>query len=593
MTALTENEKRGLLYFAIGVTSEGADQGYRLSLAGNQERQADGSVILKPRENSGYSMGTLQTDLGQHPEVAADLVASYQTWATANHPDWVLTQRQQDQAAADLGRDGHTITAQKGRPMDAAVKAHLDAFMASDGGKSFVHGHDTAQVDRLMDRVVTPVSATRLYQNASEEDQAKLLTMTAKLYNQNESLGRRMVQGIADGKYASVDAVNQAMDHYSDSITEGRDHALQGAAMFQQLRALPSDHPLKASWDNVVSNPLIDPTRLNTDPAHQNLPHEYAVIKDAFIDPAHARPMIEALGEGGSYAKTAGHRGFYAEGHDLVVWDKAGQGHALQNGSWRSVNGSEISTHVNADKTMDVTLRHNGQDERLLHITHPGNARGHTATPNHATRDHVQHAGTLREHDHSPKVGELQAGLAALGYRGANDKPITPDNDFGGNTKAALQAFQRAHGLDDDGIAGAKTLEAMRAAQKSPSLVDPAHPGHGMYEQAMTGVTALDAQHGRASDQQSRNLGGALANAAHAQGLTRIDHVVLSDDGSRAYAIQGDLNSPFKQIAQIDTAQAVKQPMEQSGATWQAQNQGQPQVPAQDQQQQQQPTIGR
>jgi hypothetical protein len=56
--------------------------------------------------------------------------------------------------------------------------------------------------------------------------------------------------------------------------------------------------------------------------------------------------------------------------------------------------------------------------------------------------------------------------------------------------------------------------------------------------------------------------------------------------------VQGDLNSPFKQIAQVDTAQAVKQPLEQSGANWQQPAQTQS-PPVQDQQQQQQPAIGR
>lgn len=588
MPGLTDNEARALTYFAIGVASEGGDSSYRLAFAGNIQ-----NGVMSPVGNSGFSIGTLQTDLGQHPEVATSLTDAYQAWARREHPGWALNAAQRTQTIADLGRTGHQIEAQHGRAMDSTVKSHLDSFMASDAGKTFVHERDVAQANRLMDNVVTPLQQTALYRNASEQDQARILTMTAKLYNQSEVYGNALLGDIQANRLHSVDQVKHAIDGRPGYVRDARDHALAGAEVFNDMRAMGPNSPLKPAWDHVVANPLVNPTQLGNDPTKPNLPHEYAAIRDVYTDPAHGRGMLHALEQGGSYANTQNKRGYLAEGQNLVTWDRSGHGHALVNGQWRGVESSEVSTHVNADKTMDVNLRHNGQDERLLHITHPGNARGHAATPNHATRDHVQHAGTLREHDHSAKVGELQAGLAALGYRGANGKAITPDNDFGGNTKAALQSFQRAHGLDDDGIAGAKTLEAMRAAQKNPSLVDPAHPGHGMYEQAMKGVTALDAQHNRASDQQSHNFGGALANAAHAQGLTRIDHVVLSDDGSRAYAIQGDLNSPFKQIAQVDTAQAVKQPMEQSGANWQAQTQAQPQVPAQDQQQQQQPTMGR
>jgi len=63
--------------------------------------------------------------------------------------------------------------------------------------------------------------------------------------------------------------------------------------------------------------------------------------------------------------------------------------------------------------------------------------------------------------------------------------------------------------------------------------------------------------------------------------------VVLSDDARRAYAVQGELNSPFKQIAEVDVGQSVGKTMAQSSAEWQ-QAQTQQSVPSQTQQQQQQ-----
>jgi len=92
------------------------------------------------------------------------------------------------------------------------------------------------------------------------------------------------------------------------------------------------------------------------------------------------------------------------------------------------------------------------------------------------------------------------------------------------------------------------------------------HPDHALYEQARTAVHALDAQVGRTPDKQSDQLAGAVTTEAKRQGLTKIDHVLLSDDGSRAYAVQGDLASPLKRTAEVDTAKAVNTPIEQSGA---------------------------
>src|SRR5690606_11997618 len=86
---LTENELQAAAYFAVGVTSEGSiagrDLAYRLSFAGNVG--PDGR--MRPVANSGYSFGTMQVDLGQHPAVARDLLDHYQAWA-ASQPDRAL-----------------------------------------------------------------------------------------------------------------------------------------------------------------------------------------------------------------------------------------------------------------------------------------------------------------------------------------------------------------------------------------------------------------------------------------------------------------------------------------------------------------------
>jgi len=77
-------------------------------------------------------------------------------------------------------------------------------------------------------------------------------------------------------------------------------------------------------------------------------------------------------------------------------------------------------------------------------------------------------------------------------------------------------------------------------------------------------VHKIDADRQRTPDQISQNVAGSLAVAAQRAGLTRIDHVVMSEDGSRLYAVQGDLNSPLKKMAEVPTQQAVNTSLEQS-----------------------------
>jgi hypothetical protein len=104
-------------------------------------------------------------------------------------------------------------------------------------------------------------------------------------------------------------------------------------------------------------------------------------------------------------------------------------------------------------------------------------------------------------------------------------------------------------------------------ADKAPVRLDHAtHPDHPMYQQARSAVHQIDASQRRTPDQHSDNLAAALTVAARQGGMTRIDKATLSDDGSRAFAIQGDARSPLKQIAEVHTQRAVNTPIEQSSA---------------------------
>ncbi|RAN81985.1 hypothetical protein B5P43_09865 [Bacillus sp. SRB_336] len=184
---------------------------------------------------------------------------------------------------------------------------------------------------------------------------------------------------------------------------------------------------------------------------------------------------------------------------------------------------------------------------------------------------------TMRKGDHGAGVAELQTKLDQLGYKGPHGESLTNrDHNFGPMTHEAVQAFQRANHMKVDGVVGSATHKAIDAklhettqAQLPATLANATHPGNGMYLQALGAVHRLDAQQGRAPDQRSDNLAAALAVAAHGNGMSRVDHVVLSDDASRAYAVQGDISSLFKRYADVNVAQAIGAPLAQSSAQWQ------------------------
>jgi hypothetical protein len=66
---------------------------------------------------------------------------------------------------------------------------------------------------------------------------------------------------------------------------------------------------------------------------------------------------------------------------------------------------------------------------------------------------------TLKPGDQGEQVKLLQKALAKLGY-----SPGTPDGDYGVATKVAVERFQIAQNLGEDGIVGPQTLAALRKA---------------------------------------------------------------------------------------------------------------------------------
>lgn len=95
-------------------------------------------------------------------------------------------------------------------------------------------------------------------------------------------------------------------------------------------------------------------------------------------------------------------------------------------------------------------------------------------------------------------------------------------------------------------------------------LNQPGHPDYHLFRSAADGVHAIDAKANRVSDLRSDQLSGHLAVAAKREGLSGIDHVVLSQDASRTFAVQGRLEDPTHQRVAVDTVQGLNTPLAQS-----------------------------
>jgi hypothetical protein len=518
---LSDSQLQTLAYFAIGVASEGSMAGrnvaYKLSFAGSI-----GNGIMRPVGNSGFSIGTLQTDLGQHPQVATGLVDAYQAWAVQQTPSVALSPQEREQIIHDLQRDGNAIRAEGGRAPDATIQANLNHFLASDDGIGFVHERDRAQVTHLMragDDQQDPGGAlhqlrqTDLYANASLADQARLATMLMKLENQ-AGRGRYpgVIQSICDGSLQSADDVKERIDgmmrnrivngeERPDYIESGVEHALHGTEVFNLLRESDAASPLRAVFDAVSADPLANPAMLRNDRIPRDAAHHYDTVKTLFLQNIDSPDFIRALDRGGAHAwgrpqPEGGQHvtaGLYASGDDFVVWNRDGKGHACIDGAWSDVPRTDLTRIRNRDGAIDLDrTRSDGSTTRLLHV--------------------------------DPRQPPLRAVL-------------------GDGRQRPVEQYERV-----------QTLGAN----------DP------LLRQADSAMRRLDQSMGREFDDFSACMAASAACLARRSGLTGIDHIVLSTDSGRVrsgenmFVVQGDLRDPAHHRAWMRTDEAVRMPVTQS-----------------------------
>ncbi len=544
---LTANERKALAYFAVGVTSEGSvagdDVAYELRFAGNVR-----NGLMAPVGNSGYSFGTLQIDLGQHPEVARNMLDGYQRWA-ATQPDRAtveLTPNAYDATLESLQRTGREMTAAGARDID---RSNINRFLGSDQGKVFVHGLDTQHVNGVTaedavrgngDSALERLRRTDAYTNASGEDQAALAGMFMKLQNQaGNGQWPGIMRRVEAGTLTSPDEVKTAIDALRpnlrngdpDYIESGANNTLRGVSVFNALRNASPDNPLSEAWTNVVNQPLVGPVAAHqANPANPNLGAQYDTVRSLFLSPEASGRFIDALDRGGTMSeghpqpRNGGPRaGFYVAGDDFVHWNRDGHGVAYVGGQWSEIERSQISRVDRGNGVVDLSISRNGVVTPLLHVD-------------------PREPDLRRE---QPQQAAPQPQPAAPGRGGADERPGAPGRGGPEQPPDRDNPPQRHGGL--------------------MLLDNPVHHNHGMFAAALRAVNDRDTEMGRQPDDVSRQLAGGLVEKARERGLESIGAARFTPDGTKVGMTDtADLSAPWAKTAVADVGQLAGQTLAKS-----------------------------
>lgn len=160
-------------------------------------------------------------------------------------------------------------------------------------------------------------------------------------------------------------------------------------------------------------------------------------------------------------------------------------------------------------------------------------------------------------------IERMQSSLARLGYSDASGRVLKADGDFGERTGEAVKAFQKAHGLQVDGVVGPDTRAALLKAERTPLLSERTHPDHSLFQEARDGVRHLPAGTFRNAIEMD-NAAAALASKARQSGVTHIDHVMLNTRGDGVIGVQGSPQDLARQLVSVDRMQAAAQSLERS-----------------------------
>lgn len=111
---------------------------------------------------------------------------------------------------------------------------------------------------------------------------------------------------------------------------------------------------------------------------------------------------------------------------------------------------------------------------------------------------------------------------------------------------------------------GARVVGALQEGVRTAAiLTSSAHALNGLYKELLGKVQETPGA-GKLDAQQQKNLAAALVPLAREGGMSGVDHLFLSRDGSKVFAVQGDPKSPAAQMVSLELASGSRQSVEAS-----------------------------
>jgi peptidoglycan hydrolase-like protein with peptidoglycan-binding domain len=435
----------GAVYFTVGRGTEGGSpaSSYRLSVAGvDRNEWGQPSAVA---ENSGYSIGTIQVDLGQR--------GTWPLGATSGRPlregettyvDGIIAQAADyarrngltfpddtTQLRADLLTHGDGGTRRDGSRrdtitfIDPAVRDSLNAWAGSDEGKRWIHSNiDYPQVRNATETAMNILD--RSGSHIAEDRRFETINILAKTANQYP------------GRLDQLENVLRRGGDYDALLAEAR--SIPGAYAGDKAAAVAQTYE-----DQYAADPN---RRAAMDRAH-------TAVASRDYDPANERnnaDVQQALGAIGAGARQR-------TGGNAVLE----QGESGRDVRKLESNLAGLGYHDAQGQPLAVDGRFTAETKQAV--------ESYQRDAGLASVDGRAGPQTLGSIDQA--VRGLQQNLNTLEIRDADGQALGVDGYLGDGTRAAVRTFQQDNGLAPTGIADETTRTAIETAARERSQAQP------------------------------------------------------------------------------------------------------------------------
>lgn len=437
----------GAVYFTMGRGTEGGADSYRLSIAGvTPSRWGQVGAVA---DDSGYSIGTVQVDLGKRGTWALGattgrdlrqgettyvdaVIAQASAYASRNGLSFPSDTRQ---LRTDLLSHGDGELRKNGTRresinfIDETTRDSINAWASSAEGKRWIHTH----IDYPQVRNATQTAMTILDRSGShiaEDRRFEAINLLAKTANQHPASLSRLENVLKSG------------GDYDALLDEAR--AIRSRVGFY---AAPKAASVAEAYENNYNDPSKQPAmdraharvaRSDYDPSNERNDADVRQALAALPGRAPGRTANNVLEQGESGREVR-----------KLESNLAGLGYKDAQGQALAVDGRFTAETKQAVENYQREAQLPGVDGR--------------AGP--------QTLGSIDQ-----TVRGLQQNLRTLGINDSSGQQVGVDGYYGNDTRDAVRTFQQNNGLDPTGVADPATRTAIDAAARQRTQDGPTQP---------------------------------------------------------------------------------------------------------------------